>query len=571
MKYYIYILLVLLIGTSSCEEFLDPKLSDERVYDQLITQPEMVRGLVTSAYASIPSVNDAYNSGQFLDVATDNALTNVLTNNLNRMVEFSTYWNSTNNPISTWDGCYEDIKNINMFFDIMDKHNIVFKKSNETDNLNYTNNIFGEAYFLRAWAQFDLLRRFGGIDVNDNLVGFPIVTQVYSQYDYPQLSRDSYEDCVDQIISDLDMAMTYLPAAWDGSADPYTNELNFGRPTDLVCMGLKARVMLYAASPAYDGSGVSWNDAAEAAADVLDEIGLSLPNIYANSTVSSKFFNDPQNAEIIYRRMQGTSSGDRGSEERNFPPSYYGGGRCNPTQNLVDAFPMADGYPYDPVNDANMYANRDPRFYNTILYNGASFKGAAVETFNGGKDMVGGPNATIDNSTRTGYYVRKWMSDAVSLVPGNESNDKHYGAFLRKVEIFLNFAEAANEAVGPDVQINGLSARQAIAEVRRRAGITQPDAYLASLSSKEELRGLIKNERRIELCFEGHRFFDLRRWEDQLNTMVQKVNVEQTTPGVFTYTRVNMFNLAYDNNKVYCPLPLSELNKTDNITQNKGW
>jgi len=570
MKYSIYILLVLLIGTSSCEELLDPKLSDERTYDQLITQPEMVRGLVTSAYSSIPSVNDAYN-GQFLDVATDNALTNVLTNDLNRMVEFPTFWSSTNNPVSTWSNRYEDIKNINLFFDIMANNDIVFKKSNETDNLNYKNSIIGEAYFLRAWAQFDLLRRFGGIDVNGNLVGFPIVTQVYSQYDYPQLSRDSYADCVDQILTDLDSAMVYLPTAWDNGTNPYTNQLNFGRPTDIVCKSLKTRVLLYAASPAYNGSGVNWSDAANAASAVLGEIGTSLPNIYANATISASFFNDPQNAEVIFRRMEGTSNGDRGPETRNFPPSYYGGGRCNPTQNLVDAFPMANGYPYDPANDATMYVGRDPRFYNTILYNGASFKSAVVETFDGGKDMVGGPNATIDNSTRTGYYVRKWMSTSVSLVPGNESNDKHYGAFLRKAEIFLNFAEAANEAVGPDVQIDGLSARQAIAEVRRRAGITQPDAYLASLGSKEALRTLIKNERRIELCFEGHRFFDLRRWKDQLNTMVQKVQVTQTTPGVFTYTRVNLFNLAYDNSKFYCPLPLNELNKTENITQNQGW
>jgi len=570
MKYSIYILFVLLIGTSSCNEFLDPKLPNARTYDQLITQPDLVRGLVTSAYASIPSLNDANNGGQFLDVATDNALTNSLTNELNRMVEFSTYWNSTNNPMDTWTDCYEDIKNINLFFDIMEKHNIIFKRSNENDNLNYTNSIMGEAYFLRAWAEFDLLRRFGGIDINGNLLGFPIVTEVYTQADYPQLSRSSYEDCVNQILSDLDAAVSYLPSEWDKSTNPYTNETNYGRPTDLACIALKSRVLLYAASPAFSESGVTWSEAADAAADVLAEIGLSLPNVYGNN-ISKTFYNAPQNDELIYRRMQGGPSGDNTSETRNFPPSYYGGGRCNPTQNLVDAFPMANGYPYDPGNDANMYKNRDPRFYATVLYNGAPLLGSSVEVFDGGKDMIGGPNATIDNSTRTGYYVRKWMSLDVNLVPGNQQIDKHYGSFLRKVEMFLNFAEAANEAVGPDVQIGGISAREAIAEVRRRAGITQPDGYLASLSTKEAMRQLIKNERRIELCFEGHRFFDLRRWKDQLNTMVQKIQVTQTAPGEFTYTRVNLFNLAYDNSKFYCPLPLNELNKTDNITQNQGW
>ncbi|WP_066628725.1 RagB/SusD family nutrient uptake outer membrane protein [Labilibacter marinus] len=572
MKNYIYIISFLLLGLVSCEDFLDPKITEERTYEEILTQPEMIRGLVTSAYSAIPSVYDN-EGGQFLDVATDNAITNELTDPLNKMITFSSFWNSTNNPVSTWNSRYENIRNINEFFEIIENHDILFRKSDSIDNVNYTNNIIGEAYFLRAWTQFDLLRRFGGIDVNGDLLGFPIVKEVFDITNYEQLPRDSYEDCVKQIMTDLDSAMVYLPLEWDDTNDPYTNTLNLGRPTDPVCLALKARVNLYGASPAYNGSGISWNTAAESAHAVIETVtegSWQLPNVY-NLNGLNDYFNDPQNDEIIYRKMQGNQQGDNGIEDRNFPPSYYGNGKCNPTQNLVDAFPMADGYPYDDANDANMYENRDPRFYMSILYNGAIFKGEAVETYNGGKDMIGGANATIDNSTRTGYYVRKWLSDEVSMVPGNESKAKHYNALFRKGEMFLIFAEAANEAGGPDVAINGVTARSAMAEVRRRAGITQPDNYLASITTQEGMRALIKNERRIELCFEGHRFFDLRRWKDQLNSNIEKIDIEQITEGVFVMERISMFDLAYDNSKFYCPIPLNELNKTEFITQNQGW
>jgi len=578
MKNYLYILLFLLLGLSSCEDFLDPKITEERTYEELLSQPNMISGLVLSGYNSIPSVYDS-EGGQFLDVSTDNAVTNELSDPLNRISSIPTYWNSGNSPLDKWNARFQNLNDLNTFFDIISNNQVVFKKSNARDNLNYTNNIIGQAYFLRAWVQFDLLRRFGGIDENGDLSGFPIIKEVLDPYDYPQLYRDSYANCVQQISDDIDSAIVYLPTEWDTSNDPYTNTLNYGRPTDAACIALKSRMLLYAASPAYSLSNITWNDAAIASANAINAFdggSWILPNIYDLNNLEV-YYNDPQNAELIMRKMQGVSGGDNGIEDRNFPPSYYGQGKCNPTQNLVDAFPMEDGYPagmsptYSYGDNVSMYEHRDRRFYMSILYNGATFKTQTVETFkNGGKDMVGGENATINNSTRTGYYLRKWLSDAVSMVPGERSNAKHYNALFRKGEMFLNFAEAANEAVGPDVAINGKTAREVIAEVRRRAGITN-DNYLAGISTKEEMRELIKNERRIELCFEGHRFFDLRRWKDQLNTTIQKIDIEKNIDGTFNMNRVDLLNLAYDNNKFYCPLPIDELKKTEYITQNQGW
>lgn len=570
---------------SSCENFLDPKLSEEVKYEQLLTQPDYVRGLVTFAYRSMPSTYETVGEN-FIECATDDALTNNVSSGLNKMIELPTYWSSINNPLNIWNPRYEEINMLNLFFDTMKKNTIIFKKSSVADNVQFTKNTMGEAYFLRAYSQFQLLRTFGGKDVNGNMMGFPIITSVISLTDIPNLQRNTYSECVTQIIKDIDSAMVYLPAAWDKTTYKYTNQDNLGKPTDVACMALKSRVRLFEASPAFtDGLSDAektqkWQVAAEAAKATIDIIGFGLPRIYDVPNISSKFFNAPQNDELILRRLTGTSTGDLSVATRNFLPSIYGNGSCNPTQNLVDAFPMANGYPItDAVksgyNESSMYLGRDPRFYMTILYNGASFKTTKVETFEGGKDLPGVGRATIENSTRTGYYLRKWVSSKANLVPGSNTNDLHYAAVFRQAELYLNFAEAANEAVGPTTPVNGLTAKDALAEVRKRAGIAASgtDDYLNEMStSASNFRTLIKNERRIELSFEGNRFYDLRRWKDPLNATIQKIKITPTAVvGTFTYERINLLQLAFDNTRYYIPLPKTELNKASNLTQNEGW
>lgn len=219
-----------------------------------------------------------------------------------------------------------------------------------------------------------------------------------------------------------------------------------------------------------------------------------------------------------------------------------------------------------------MYNGRDPRFYMTVIHNNQVFKGRAVETFEGGLDMPGeASNVTTEQATRTGYYLRKWISSKANLIAGNTVNDVHYYAMFRKVEAFLNFEEAANEAFGPDDASLGMSARQAIAEIRTRAGIDAADPYLASIASKEAMRDLIKNERRIELCFEGHRFYDIRRWEDNMNETITGVTITKNNDGSFAYQRKDVVQPSYFDYMQYGPLPFNELLKTDNITQNQGW
>ncbi len=211
-------------------------------------------------------------------------------------------------------------------------------------------------------------------------------------------------------------------------------------------------------------------------------------------------------------------------EEENFPPSHFGDGRLNPSQELVDAFPASDGYPidqsgvYDPLNP---YENRDERFAEYIFIMAARFKGSPIFTHTG--DPIDGINAQ-ETSTRTGYYLRKFMNESVLLDP-TLSRSKHFYTYIRATEVFLNFAEAANEFGGPGYVYNGFSALDVMHAIRKRAGINNKN-YLDGLD-QAGLREAIRNERRIELCFEGHRFWDIRRWNltDKMTQSVSGITI----------------------------------------------
>ena len=578
MKKLIYLIPILFIAVA-CEDFLDPRITEERSFEQLLTQPGQIKGLVSFAYRAVPNTNDNY-SNDFLESATDNAASNNTSGPISRMAEINSYWSASRSPINSWGNRYEEIMNLNQFFEIMENYDITFIKSSAYNDSLYKSTSIGEAYFLRAWCHFDLLRNYGGKDNSGQLKGVPIITELITPEDFLQLSRPSYDETVAQILKDIDSAFVYLPEKWSGtSLNQYENTSNLGRPTKGVCAMLKSRVLLYAASPAFNENNDTqkWEAAALAAKEALDIVGWKLPYVYVDDlTDMKKYFNNAQSPEIVYRRVTGATDGDRFLETFHSLPTLYGSGRCNPTQNLVDAFPMKNGYPidhpesgYDP---AKMYENRDPRFYMTIMYNGAKFAGTTVETFEGGKDMEGGSEqANVSNSTRTGYYMRKWLSDKVKLASGQEVNDYHYSALFRQVEMHLNFAEAMNEAYGPTQEIDGKSARDAIYEIAQRAVYLSSYPYIDEVTNggKEVMREHIKNERRIELCFEGgHRFYDVRRWKDPLNSTLKKIKIPaDNSPS----TTEDLYTLPYGEKHYYCPIPQTEINKMPNLTQNVGW
>ncbi len=573
----IFIIIILAAGLYSCEELFENKVDNTISLEEVLEDASKIRGLLDNAY-KFPNTHDHFGDN-YLDCATDNAVTNNLSSGINRMVEGA--WLPSTNPLDNWSTGYKYIRQVNEFMENYLKEGVWFYKSSEIDNENIKIRSRGEVFFLRAYHHFDLLRRFAGKGPDGTMLGIPVLTKSYSFLDVPDLPRNTYEECVQQIIDDCDSAVVYLPEIYTGSDRVYgTSER--GRATINAALALKARTLLYAASPLYS-EGLTelqkqdrWEKAAHASMELINNFNKTLPNVYDIGTPKDPFrgfFNDPENGEVIMRRMEQS----RNPEIRSFPPSHYGSGRTNPSQNLVDAFGMSNGYPithesYDPNNP---YENRDPRLFMTVLYNGAEFKGREVETFEGGIDMPGFPGVDISNSTRTGYYLRKWLSTTASNVSPNFVTDYHYYSLFRKGEVFLNFAEAANEAYGPDSDPDGLgyTAKEALLEVRRRANIDQPDEYLEEVSaSKDDFRELVRNERRVELCFEDHRFFDIRRWMvPNLNVPVEGMRITKEESGDFTYNRFVVLTSNYDDHMYFGPLPFDEVLKMPLIEQNQGW
>lgn len=454
----------------------------------------------------------------------------------------------TYNPDDNWVAMYAAIRQASLFINNID----VVPLQYQPDRHYWK----AEARFLRAFFYFQLIQRYGGVPLmGDSVRGVS---------DNVQIPRSSYAECVNYIISECDAIKDSL------RLDP-VDETNWGRAGRGAAMALKSRVLLYAASPLNnpDNDLSLWKKAADAAEDVMN-----LKTFALESDFISLFLTRP-NSEVIFSRNNGPGDGE--IEVSNIPVGYEGEvtaafGRSSPTQELVDAFAMNNGLPitdpasgYDPENP---YLNRDSRFYATIFYNGAQWLGRPVETFEGGLDK---PNSTLIQ-TATGYYCRKFMAKS----EGPRSSTNHVSDFIyfRYAEILLNYAEALNEYSGPSAEIY-----QQLIALRQRAGIQPGPDNLYGLKpgmNQEEMRDVIRNERRVELAFEEHRFWDIRRWkiaEKVYNGSLHgvKITVYQGT-GRLTYQRISILQPAFSAPKMYrYPIPYGEVVKGERIVQNEGW
>lgn len=569
MKKYIFITIFLFIGLwfSSCVDFLEPEEDSNTDEAYVKSNPAYAEGLLLKAYRDLPGDYDLTQ-----EAGTDDAVTNNF--NLPIWGMAAGQWTSQANPVSNW-ALYSQIFYINYFMKI--KNDVVWDFDSKRAHQLNLKRLTGESFGLRAWYMFNLLRAHAGPGPDGKMLGVPIVTEVLTINDDWKLPRNTFDDCVKQIISDCDSAIANLPRNYVDVAGDYDYNMTMGarwtnRFTGNVAKALKSRVLLYAASPAFNtaSDAVKWETAAVTTGSYLKEKG----GVSAISTTGTNFWiypaGGPTNADVIWSRSISTSSS---MEDKYFPPSLYGDAEINPTQNLVNSFPMENGYPIthasSKYNPEKPYAGRDPRLQKFIICDGTVFgaKGT-ISTYFGAP--VNGINMQT-NSTRTGYYLRKLLMDNVVLYP-TTTGATHFYTYIRFTEILLNYAEAANEAWGPDNGSNvGISARQAIAAIRQRAGITQPDNYLTSISSKEAMRTLIRNERRIELCFEGHRFYDIRRWNDKttMKAPVLGVKILEGSPKTYEYIVVEPRN--YQDYMIYGPIPYSETLKYSGLHQNQGW
>lgn len=564
-RYFPGILLAVFFSAflASCEKFLEPDMDNTLTEDEMLNDPSFFEGLLLHAYVNMPL---AQTFGP--DLASDDAVTNDKESNFLKMATGE--WQASFNPLSQWSGGYNEIAYINTFLAKMDQ--VEWSWQSEQENENYLMRLKGEAYGLRAWWMFRLLEYHAGMSSGGQLLGVPIVTKTLTTSDDYKIPRPLYSDCVDRINSDIDTALKYLPVTWeDVSGDPVYNktlgERFQNRISGLAAMALRSRLTLFAASPAY--GYLDWAEAAEAAGAMISDNG-GLSAISSNGLEFYKNFQDP---EIIWRNAKSNSNV---LESDNFPPSQFGNGRTNPTQELVDAFPMSDGMPIDELTSgydpANPYANRDPRLTSYIVYNGNSIK----ETINTDVDA---PEDGIDRtvtSTRSGYYLKKFMLDAqVNLTPGNITQAEHFKTYFRFTEIFLNYAEAANEAWGPDADPMGygFTARDVISAIRQRGGLPDlaSDTYLNSMTaSQADFRELVRNERRIELCFEGFRFWDIRRWNltDTMSAPVSGMLIDNNDSE--SHRVFQLENRNYEDYMIYGPVPYNETLKYD-LVQNEGW
>lgn len=598
MKLKNIITFVALVTTfSACADLFDPSLENTRTEEQMFTDPTYAMGVLGYAYAQLP-----FETKSTTDVATDDAVTNDLSSAYRSMALGS--WASNNDPVSQWQARKATIQYLNLF---LENHDKVTWSKKEHMQVMFQDHVRGEALALRALNMYYLLRNHGGWAVDGQLLGVPLILEpegAGSDFNQP---RATFQACVDQIFADLDEAAELLPLDYTNLSDDsqvpakykavgvtLAGDYNMvfgtymrGRVSGRIVEAIKAQVALLAASPAYaEGTDVTYEDAAKYAAAVLDRInGVSgmdpVGHVwYMQKDAIDKLGSGAVPAEILWRgnRTNGADSWDLGlaQESDNFPPTLYGNGRINPTQNFVDAFPMANGYPItDPSSGysaSNPYADRDPRLGEYVIYNGVTYKDAQIITGSYSSDN-NGLNKT-STSTRTGYYLRKLLRDDCNPNPSSPNAKYHYPVYIRYTEIFLAYAEAANEAYGPSSPgPSGYSAYDVIKAIRARAGVgaDNGDAYLESIkSNKDKMRELIRNERRLELSFENKRFWDMRRWELNLSESAKGMNVTQES-GSLKYTVIDVEARNYKDYMYHGPIPQSEVLKWSNLDQNKGW
>ena len=582
---------VLSLGLSfvltSCDDLLEPALENQKDLEALQKEALSVERLILNAYATLPAYYD--NS----DYATDDAVTNQKTDAYIKIATGG--WTADNGTQSVWAGSYAAIQYVNLFMKTKDGQKYV---KNETTNALLTTRLLGEAYGLRGIHLYYLLRNHAGM-VNDQLLGVQLFNDVLDINSDFNISRASFTDCVNKALADFDEAVKYLPFDYNDinsesqipakfrniTTDPSIYNLVMGNKArqlvnTQIIESFRSRLLLLAASPAFLNSG--WDKAADAAATVIDGVGgvSALPadglTYYDGNNVADATLAEGANPkEILWRGNKETNNSSQ--ERNNYPPSLFGNGMMNPTQNLVDAFPAANGFPISDSRSGydaqNPYANRDPRLDTYIIHDGsiAGVNGSVIRT--GSKS---GTNDGIDKveskSTRTGYYMKKRLRMSVNCDPSATSGQTHITPRIRLTEIFLNYAEAANEAWGPKgTGSHGYSAYDVIKAIRQRAGITDTQYLDECAANKDMMRQLIRNERRLELCFESFRFWDLRRWKASLTETARGLDVNEDLNG-FTYTPLNNVEVrAYQSYQNYGPIPQSEVLKYNNLQQNDGW
>lgn len=547
------IMLFLAVGMLAGCDFMDCDESSDYTKQEIFDSFDRSKRMVTDIYSYLPQ-DFCNTAGAMLDAATDDAIHVYKSSNIWRFVDGT--WSANRTVDDVWSNYYSAIRAANLY--LKESEGQDFKDWEFSDKyhdmIKHFTNYRYEVRFLRAFYYFELIKRYHNI---------PFVLEVLTPAQANTVSPSPFEQIAKFIVEECSELSTLLPVNYQGFVDKET-----GRVTRGAALALKSRVTLYMASPLFAAdSQDKWKDAASAAYEIIGsatELGYKLDkfaNLFGAANNTS--------TEVILARPTG-ENGD--FEKSNFPMGVEGGKTSTcPTQNLVDAFEMKSGKEFDwndPAMKVNPYADRDPRLAMTVVYNDMVWPAKEkVEIWEGGANGL-----PLTNATTTGYYLRKYVNKDISFVSGSTVTKKHHNWILfRYAEVLLNYAEAmVNAFHDPDYKDAEfpLSAREAVNQVRNRSDVKMP-ALKTGMAEADFVKRL-KNERRVELAFEGHRFWDIRRWKEGGVTSIARMEITKLGDDSFAYKKTTK-PLTWDDRMYFYPIPDSEIRKNKNLTQNPGW
>ena len=589
----LYLVFLSVFIFTSCSDVLDTKDLTEYSSDDVWSDITLAQTYVNDIYSDLPWNDDHYNITCYWadECRARSDYDDYTFNNMLMTSDNATNWGS-------WSSTYKYIRKCNIFLENIDN---LPESSELTDGKTEKERMTGEVTFLRAWFYHLLVSYYGGV---------PLVTWSYALTDDFSIARSSYEDCVNFIAAECDTAASLLPEVNTGD--------NIGRATKGAALALKSRVLLYAASdlhntdkfssysnPAYlgyvDGNQRDrWQAAKDAAKAVVD---LGLYSLYQPDPASAKeasinyhnlFIETAATSEDIFVRYWNADVDKGVYWFQNYPCGWYGNGQNGFTKSTVDAYEMADGTKFSWNNAAEAaepYKNRDPRFYGTVIYEGDTLRprtddvtdqdpvgimqAGHWETWNDetnseedvwGLDTENGPINNW-NCNETGTGCKKYLNLSTSI---SSSWDRHADLtwrYFRYAEILLNYAEACIE-LGEEGE-----ARTYLNMIRKRAGMPE------ITDSGDELLARCRNERRVEMIVEDHRFFDVRRWligseayHDMYGVkIVYKLQADHTTATIPTITPYKITTGSWDDKAYFLPISRDELNKNSELVQNPGY
>ena len=530
--YRILFLLMIAVGLLSCEKNVLDKQPLEEIGEDLVWSDVKLANLyLNDVYLNLPG-----GLWRNLDCATD------LGDDGHEWAPAQS-WNTGdvnpfNDSFDAWASSYSQIRKTNLVLE-----NAAKLKGEPTA----IDQLKGQAYFLRAYFYSVLINFYGGV---------PIIDKAQVIGDSLSVSRNTYDECLNFILADIDKAVALLPESWEGA--------DVGRATKGAALALKSRELLFAASPLHNPSNdmSKWQKAADAAKAIIDMGIYSLyPDYY-------KLFHVDNNEEVIFDIQYGYPTRTQNIEYRTNPQGFGGSyGMTRPSEDLVECYEMSSGKSiFDPTSGydlQNPYVDRDPRFYASILYNGSPWRGKILETYVDGLSGPGAQDQYATSVSMTGYYSRKFITETNINAYTIDKSQENW-ILMRYAEVLLNYAEAELN-LG-----NESEAKTYMNMIRARAGMPE----IPSSETGEELMARYRNERKIELSFEEIHFFDVRRWmvgPEEVGTPIHKMHIIDNGDGTFTFDVEEMEDRAWRDAFYYLPIPGDERQKNKNLDQNPGW